>query len=264
MSDSTPVILVTGASRGLGRGIALKLSESGYSVIINFVGNAEAAEKTVAECQNRKTRSGQKFLTLQADIGKKDDRRNLIESGLEQLGRIDALVNNAGVAPEDRADILDATEASFEEIMRINLQGPYFLTQQVAKYWLTQKPKPLLKAGFTIIFITSISAETASTNRGDYCISKAGLSMACSLWAARLADSNIHVFELRPGIMRTDMTAVVKEKYDSLIAEGLVPQPRWGTPDDLGLAAAALLNGNFPFSTGSVIDIDGGFHIKRL
>jgi len=123
MSDSTPVILVTGASRGLGRGIALKLSESGYSVIINFVGNAEAAEKTAAECQNRKTRSGQKFLTLQADIGKKDDRRNLIESGLEQLGRIDALVNNAGIAPKDRVDILDATEASFEEIMRINLQG---------------------------------------------------------------------------------------------------------------------------------------------
>ena len=264
MSDSTAVILVTGGSRGLGRGICLKLSESGYSVIINFVGNAEAAEKTVAECQERKARSGQKFLALQADIGKKDDRQNLIASGLKQFGRIDALVNNAGIAPRDRADILDATEASFEEIIRINLQGPYFLTQRVAQYWLTQKPTPLLKAGFTVIFITSISAETASTNRGDYCISKAGLSMAGRLWAARLADHNIHVFELRPGIMLTDMTAAVKEKYDSLIAEGLVPQPRWGTPHDLGLAVAALIDGSFPFSTGSVIDIDGGFHIKRL
>lgn len=264
MSDATPVILVTGASRGLGRGIALKLSESGYSVIINFVGNAAAAEKTIAECQQRTSTDGQKFLALQADIGNPDDRRNLIENSLAQLGRIDALVNNAGIAPKVRADILDATEASFEEIMRTNLQGPYFLTQQVAKYWLTQKPEPLLKAGFTIVFITSVSAETASTNRGDYCISKAGLSMASSLWATRLADSNIHVFELRPGIMRTDMTAVVKDTYDSLIAEGLVPQPRWGTPDDLGLAAAALLDGSFPFSTGSVIHIDGGFHIKRL
>jgi NAD(P)-dependent dehydrogenase (short-subunit alcohol dehydrogenase family) len=264
MSDSTAVILVTGGSRGLGRGICLKLSENGYSVIINFVGNAEAAEKTVAQCQERKTRSGQKFIALQADIGKKDERQNLITSGLKQFGRIDALVNNAGIAPRDRADILDASEASFEEIMRINLQGPYFLTQRVAQYWLTQKPTPLLKAGFTVIFITSISAEAASINRGDYCISKAGLSMAGRLWAARLADRNIHVFELRPGIMLTDMTAVVKEKYDSLIAEGLVPQSRWGTPQDLGLAVAALIDGSFPFSTGSVIEIDGGFHIKRL
>ncbi|MGD9044033.1 MAG: 3-ketoacyl-ACP reductase [Desulfobacterales bacterium] len=264
MSDSRPVILVTGGSRGLGRGICLKLSECGYSVIINFVGNAEAAEKTVAECRDRKTREGQKFMALQADIGKKDDRRDLIESGLKQFGRIDALVNNAGIAPRERADILDATEASFEEIIRINLQGPYFVTQQVANYWLAQKPTPLLKAGFTVIFVTSTSAETASTNRGDYCISKAGLSMAGKLWAARLADHNIHVFELRPGIMRTDMTAVVKDKYDHLIAEGLVPQSRWGTPHDLGLAVAALLDGSFPFSTGSVIDIDGGFHIKRL
>jgi NAD(P)-dependent dehydrogenase (short-subunit alcohol dehydrogenase family) len=135
MSDSTAVILVTGGSRGLGRGICLKLSESGYSVIINFVGNAAAAEKTVAQCQDRKTRSGQKFLALQADIGNKDDRRNLIASGLKQFGRIDALVNNAGIAPRDRADILDATEASFEEIIRINLEGPYFLTQRVAQYW---------------------------------------------------------------------------------------------------------------------------------
>ncbi len=264
MSDAIPVILVTGASRGLGRGIALKLSESGYSVVINFVGNAKAAEKTVAECHQRKTTDAQKFIVIQADIGKADDRQNLVDSILQQLGRIDALVNNAGIAPRDRADILEASEASFEEIIRINLQGPYFLTQRIAKYWLTEKPKPFLKAGFTVIFVTSISAETASTNRGDYCISKAGLSMARKLWASRLAASQIHVFELRPGIMLTDMTAGVKEKYNGLIAEGIVPQQKWGTAEDVGLAAAALLNGSFPFSTGSVIGIDGGFHIKRL
>jgi 3-oxoacyl-[acyl-carrier protein] reductase len=264
MSDSIPVILVTGASRGLGRGIALKLSESGYSVVINYADNAKAAEKTVAECHQRKTSAAQRFIALQADIGRADDRLHLVDGILRQLGRIDALVNNAGIAPRDRADILEATEASFEEIIRINLQGPYFLTQRIAKYWLTQKPTPFLKAGFTVIFVTSISAETASTNRGDYCISKAGLSMAVKLWATRLASSRIHVFELRPGIMLTDMTAGVKEKYTGLIAEGIVPQQRWGTPEDVGLAAAALLNGSFPFSTGSVIDIDGGFHIKRL
>jgi 3-oxoacyl-[acyl-carrier protein] reductase len=264
MSDSIPVILVTGASRGLGRGIALRLSESGYSVVINFVSNAEAAEKTVAECRQRKKIATQKFITLQADIGNADDRQNLVDCILRQLGRIDALVNNAGIAPDDRADILEATEASFEEVIRTNLQGPYFLTQRIAKYWLTARQKPFLKAGFTVIFVTSMSAETVSTNRGDYCISKAGLSIASKLWAARLAASHINVFELRPGIMLTDMTAGVKEKYCGLIAEGIVPQQRWGTAADVGLAAAALLDGSFPFSTGTVIDIDGGFHIKRL
>ncbi len=264
MSDSIPVILVTGASRGLGRGIALKLSESGYSVVINFVGNTKAAEKTVVECHHRKTAAAQKFIAIQADIGKSDDRQAMVSSILQQMGRIDALVNNAGIGPRDRLDILDATEASFEEVIRINLQGPYFLTQRIAKYWVTAKPKPFLKAGFTVIFVTSISAETASTNRGEYCISKAGLTMAVKLWATRLAADNIHVFELRPGIMLTDMTAGVKEKYDGLIAEGIVPQQRWGTTEDVGLAAAALLNGSFPFSTGSVIDIDGGLHINRL
>ena len=264
MSDSTPVILVTGGSRGLGRGIALKLSESGYSVAVNFAGNAAAVKKTVDDCYQNKINDKQEFAALQADIGQKKDRKNLIKNVLQQFGRLDALVNNAGIAPRVRADILEASEASFEEIMRINLQGPYFLTQQVAKYWLEEKPKTLLKAGFTVIFISSVSAEAASTNRGDYCISKAGLSMASRLWATRLAGSNIHVFELRPGIMQTDMTAVVKEKYDHLIANGLVPMPRWGTAEDVGLAAAALLSGSFPFSTGSIIDVDGGFHIKRL
>jgi 3-oxoacyl-[acyl-carrier protein] reductase len=264
MSDTPPVILVTGSSRGLGRGIALKLSEDGYSVAVNFVANAAAAQKTLDDCHQNKIKAEQKFVAVQADIAQKNDRKNLIEDVLHQFGRLDALVNNAGIAPQGRTDILDADETSFEEIIRINLQGPYFLTQQVAKYWLAKKPKPLLTAGFTVIFISSVSADAASTNRGEYCISKAGLSMASRLWATRLAGSNIHVFELRPGIMQTDMTAVVREKYDHLIADGLVPMPRWGTAEDVGLAAASLLAGNFPFSTGSIIDVDGGFHIKRL
>lgn len=264
MSDSTPVVLVTGGSRGLGRGIALKLSTEGYSVAVNFAGNAAAAQKTVEDCHQNKIKAAQKFVALQADIGQRQDRKNLIKNVLQQFGRLDALVNNAGIAPRVRADILDAGEASFEEIIRINLQGPYFLTQQVARYWLEESPEPFLKAGFTIVFVSSVSAEAASTNRGEYCISKAGLSMASRLWATRLAGHNIHVFELRPGIMRTDMTAAVKEKYDRLIADGLVPMPRWGTAEDVALATAALLAGSFPFSAGSIIEVDGGFHIKRL
>ena len=264
MSDKVPVILVTGASRGLGRGIALKLSASGYSVAVNFVGNAKAAEKTISECQRGKKTAQQKFFALQADISRKNDRRKLIKNVLQRFGRLDGLVNNAGIAPRTRADILDAGEASFEEIMRINLQGPYFLTQQVARYWLKENPTSLLKGGFTIIFVSSVSAELVSVNRGEYCISKAGLSMASRLWAVRLAGSNINVFELRPGVMKTDMTAAVIEKYDRLIADGLVPMPRWGTAEDVGRAAVALFDGAFAFCTGSIIDVDGGLHIKRL
>ncbi len=264
MSDLIPVVLVTGASRGLGRGIALKLSEAGYSVVINYAANFPAAEKTRQACLRCKRSPGQNFICVQADISNKDDRRMLVETTVGQMGRIDALVNNAGIAPRERKDILQATESSFAEVLATNLRGPYFLTQQVARYWLDHKRSSFLKTGFTVIFVTSISADTASVNRGDYCISKAGLYMACRLWAARLAPENIHVFELRPGIMLTDMTSMVKDKYDCLISEGLVPQKRWGTADDLGLATAALLDGKFPFSTGAVIDIDGGFHVKRL
>ena len=155
-------------------------------------------------------------------------------------------------------------KTSFEKLIRVNLQGPYFLTQRIARYWLEEKPSPLLKAGFAVIFVTSISADTASIQRGEYCISKAGLSMARQLWATRLASEAIQVLELRPGIMLTEMTSGVKEKYDPLIAEGLVPQKRWGTPEDLGLAVTAVLDGHFPYSTGTVIDVDGGFHLQRL
>ena len=182
----------------------------------------------------------------------------------EKFGRVDVLVNNAGVAPRQRADITEMAERSFEEVLRTNLQGPFFLTQEVVNLWLKETISPALKDGFKLIFITSVSAYTASINRGEYCISKAGLSMARQLWASRLAAEGIQVFEIRPGIMATDMTSGVKDKYDRLLEEGLVPQKRWGTPKDVGLAVCAILGGGFPFSTGAVIDVDGGFCLRRL
>lgn len=257
-------MLVTGGSRGLGQGVVLKLAEQGYSVAINYTSNEKAANETAHECRQLASSKEQKFLPVKADISKADDREAMVSAILMELGRIDALVNNAGIAPPVRADLLEAEESSFEQLMRVNLQGPYFLTQRIARYWLEQKPSALLSSGFTIVFVTSISAYTASVNRGEYCISKAGLSMASQLWADRLAGEGIQVIELRPGIMLTDMTEGVKEKYDKLIDEGLVPQKKWGTPEDMGKAVSAILEGHFPFSTGTIIDIDGGFSIRSL
>jgi len=260
----TPGILVTGAGRGLGRGIAVQLAAEGCSVAINFVGNRAAAEESAALCRNASKSRRQKFPLIQADIGSRSDRGRLVADTLSELGRIDALVNNAGMAPRVRADIVDAAEESFGELMRVNLQGPYFLTQAVARYWLKERPEPVLPAGYKVVFITSISADTASVDRGEYCVSKAGLAMAVQLWAARLAADNIQVIEVRPGIMATDMTAGAKAKYDGLLAGGLVPQRRWGTPEDVGMAVRSIVAGQLPFSTGSVIAVDGGFHIRRL
>jgi 3-oxoacyl-[acyl-carrier protein] reductase len=261
-APASPVVLVTGAGRGLGRGIALQLAEEGCSVAINYARNAAAAEETAALCRTAARGGHQQFVTVQADIGSAEDRGRLLEATLSSLGRIDALVNNAGMAPQARADIVEATEASFEEIVRTNLQGPYFLTQLVARHWLAS-PSALPPAR-KIIFITSISADTASVSRGDYCISKAGLSMAAQLWAVRLAAEGIQVMEVRPGIMATDMTAGVKGKYDALLAGGLVPQMRWGTPEDVGRAVRSIIGGHLPFSTGAVIPVDGGFNLRRL
>lgn len=260
---ATPVILVTGASRGLGRGIAVELAKGGFSVAINYAGNAAAADETVSLCKAVAT-GDQSFLPVQGDISSSDSREKMLAQVIESMGRIDGLVNNAGIAPKVRADITEASEESFDSLMETNLKGPYFLTQSVVNHWLGQKPTPAIESGFKVIFVTSISSHTASTTRGDYCISKAGLSMAVQLWAHRLADENIQVYELRPGIMKTDMTSAVTAKYDALIGDGLVPQKRWGTPEDLGLGVSALLEGKFPFSTGSVIDVDGGFQIRHL
>jgi NAD(P)-dependent dehydrogenase (short-subunit alcohol dehydrogenase family) len=261
---AVPVILVTGASRGLGRGIALRLARERLSVAINYAGNEAAAADTVAQCEAAATSPDQRFVAIQADIGVAVERERLLAGTLARFGRIDALVNNAGIAPRERADITDASEASFEELIRTNLQGPYFLTQAVARHWLAGGTTSALSTGFKVVFVTSISADTASVNRGDYCISKAGLAMAAQLWAARLAAEGIQVVELRPGIMATDMTAGVKDKYDRLLDTGMVPQRRWGTPDDVGLAVAAVLSGSLSFSTGAVIPVDGGFHLRRL
>jgi 3-oxoacyl-[acyl-carrier protein] reductase len=261
---TTPVILVTGAGRGLGRGIAVQLAAQGCSVAINFVGNRACADETAALCRKASKARRQRFVPLQADVGSKADRARLVSETLSEFGRIDALVNNAGIAPRVRADLTLATEESFEELVRVNLQGPYFLTQAVVRHWLKRRPRPGLPGGHKVVFITSISADTASVNRGDYCISKAGLSMAAQLWAVRLAKEGIQVVEVRPGLMATDMTAVSKETYDRLIAEGLVPQGRWGTPEDVGLAVRSVIAGDLPFSAGSVITVDGGLHIRRL
>jgi 3-oxoacyl-[acyl-carrier protein] reductase len=259
-----PVVLVTGASRGLGRGIAIEAAAQGLSVAINYASNATAADETAQLCAQAATGAHQQFVPVRADISVTSDRAALLATTLDAFGRLDALVNNAGMAPRVRADLTETSEASFEELLRVNLQGPFFLTQAVANHWLTTSDAAALPGGFKIIFVTSISADTASVNRGEYCVSKAGLAMASQLWAVRLAEHGVQVVELRPGIMATDMTAGVKEKYDTLLASGLVPQRRWGTAEDVGKAVRAVLAGHFPFTTGDVIHLDGGFHIRRL
>jgi NAD(P)-dependent dehydrogenase (short-subunit alcohol dehydrogenase family) len=264
MTIQPPVALVTGASRGIGRGIALALAHSGYSVAINFAANREAAEECQRLCLAETSGSSASAEIFQGDISIAGDRRQLLDSVVARFGWIDLLVNNAGVAPTERKDLLEATEESFDRLIAINLRGPFFLTQAVANFWLgglkdhSDRPRP------KVITISSISAYTASINRGDYCISKAGLAMMTQLFAARLAREGIGVFEIRPGIVATDMTGPVKEKYDRMIADGLTPIARWGTPGDVGRAVVDIALGHFPFSTGEVFNVDGGFHIRRL
>jgi NAD(P)-dependent dehydrogenase (short-subunit alcohol dehydrogenase family) len=259
-----PVVLVTGASRGLGRGIAITLAAEGYDLAIHYASNAAAAEETITLCKGAAKYGHQRFLPVSAHMASHTERRAMLERVLGELGHLDALVNNAGMAPRERADITAAGEASFDELISVNLKGPYFLSQGAAGYWLENPAASRLAGGYKLIFVTSISASTVSVNRGDYCISKAGLAMASQLWAARLANEGVQVVELRPGIMATDMTSGVKGKYDALIENGMVPQRRWGTPEDVGLAVRAICRGDFPFSTGDVLYIDGGFHLSRL
>jgi NAD(P)-dependent dehydrogenase (short-subunit alcohol dehydrogenase family) len=236
------VALVTGGSRGIGLGIAQALLKDGFEVAI---------------CGVRPTCDWPEFFYVQCDVSDRLAREKMLAALRQRFGRLDVLVNNAGIAPKVRADILDATEESFEQLIRTNLQGPYFLTQAVAKWMIEQK-------GGCIINVSSISASVASVNRGDYCISKAGVAMATQLWAARLGEFNIPVYEVRPGIIKTDMTAGVTEKYDKLLANGLAIQARWGMPEDVGKAVAALARGDFPYSTGQVILVDGGLTVRRL
>jgi 3-oxoacyl-[acyl-carrier protein] reductase len=258
--------LVTGGSRGIGRGICLSLARAGFGVVINYTSNAEAAVECKRLCiEAAPAAQKAKFETIQADISDPKGRARLLEFIEREWGWLDVLVNNAGVAPEVRADLLEATEESFDRLIAINLKGPYFLTQAIANYWISKLANlPTDRAKPKVINISSLSACAASTNRGDYCVSKAGLAMATQLFAVRLAEFGINVYEVRPGIIATDMTAGVKEKYDRMIAEGLAPIARWGTPEDVGRTVAAIAQGAFPFSTGEVINVDGGFHLRRL
>ncbi|MDX1950998.1 MAG: 3-ketoacyl-ACP reductase [Verrucomicrobiota bacterium] len=254
--------LITGASRGIGRGIAIELARAGFNLIINFQANAAAAEETIRMANE--VDSACVALPFRADISNRAERMALLQFTREKFNRLDILVNNAGVAPQIRTDLLESSEESFDRLININVKAPYFLTQEAAKWMIRQAQEEPGTRKPKIVTISSVSAYTASINRGDYCISKAALSMLTPLFATRLAELGIQVFEVRPGIVATDMTAGVQDKYDRLIKEGLTPLARWGTPKDVGQAVAAIAEERFPFSTGEVINVDGGFHLRRL
>jgi len=263
MTDATrhgrPVALVTGGTRGIGLGIARALASSGWNLVVSGVRPSADVQPVVAEV----AALGATVSYVAADVSSTTARSALLNHVRSLHGTVNALVNNAGRAPRVRADILSATEDSFEELVRTNLQGPYFLTQAIARDMVEQRQKDgAFRA--SIVFVTSVSAEMASPLRGDYCVSKAALAMAAKLFAVRLAETGIPVFDVRPGIIATDMTANVREMYDKRIADGLIPEGRWGTADDVGRTVATLVGGNVPYATGSVIHVDGGLTLPRL
>ncbi|MBK8138079.1 MAG: 3-ketoacyl-ACP reductase [Chloroflexi bacterium] len=252
--------LVTGASRGIGRGIALALAEKGWNVAVNYHSNAAAANDLVSEIKAR----GTEAFAVQADVATLGDHARLLDAVTGAFGRLDVLVNNAGIGPRVRADLLEMSVESYDEVMGVNLRGPFFLTQRAARLMIGQIQAGTIEQG-TVVNIGSVSAYTASINRGEYCVAKAGMGMMTALFADRLATHGINVYEVRPGIIETDMTHVAKAKYDRLIIEeGLTPIRRWGQPEDVGRAVEAIVSGAFPFSTGEVINVDGGFHLRRL
>jgi len=260
MANEKKVALVTGGSRGIGLGIATALAHGGFDLAIN--GRRDAAE--VEEVLGSLRSAGANVLYLPADIADRAARTEMVKKIEQSFGRLDVLINNAGVAPDVRADLLDATEESFDRLVSINLKGPYFLTQAVAKWMIRQRQSAGQDWRGCIINVSSVSATVASVNRGDYCITKAGIAMASQLWTVRLAEFGIDVYEIRPGIIETDMTSGVKEKYDHLIAGGLTVEKRWGTPRDVGRAAAMLARGELAYATGQVLHIDGGMTLARL
>jgi 3-oxoacyl-[acyl-carrier protein] reductase len=264
MADK-PTAIVTGASRGIGRAIAIELASLGYNIIINYFDfkDSQPDDATAAAAVEEVQKLPVQAYSLRGDISRSEDRQRLIDFTKERFGRCDMLVNNAGVAPARRQDILEAGEESYERVMNINLKGPYFLTQLAAN-WMIEQKQSNPGRNFRICTTSSVSAYTSSPARGEYCISKAGLSMMTKLYADRLAEYNIGVFEIRPGIIMTDMTSVVKEKYDKLIAEGITTIKRWGYPEDIAKAVGAIAEGRLDFSTGQVINVDGGFHLRRL
>jgi 3-oxoacyl-[acyl-carrier protein] reductase len=251
-----PVALVTGGSRGIGRAICLELAGAGYHVAINYAENDQAARDTKSQVESRS-----EAILIKADVGRTSEHGRLLDEVLTRWGRIDLLVNNAAITSVGRKDILEATEESWDRVLAVNLKGPYFLSQRVTRAMIRLLPDLIHPA---IINISSLSAYAVSINRGDYCVSKAGLSMATALFAVRLAEHGINVYEVRPGIVDTDMTAGSREVYDRLIKDGLTPMRRWGAPADVAKAVVALATGQIPFSTGDVLNVDGGFHVRRL
>ncbi|MCH6254915.1 3-ketoacyl-ACP reductase [Puniceicoccaceae bacterium K14] len=263
MSENTSkpkVALVTGGSRGIGLGCAKALAASGYAIAINGMRDESSVTPVMEEI---KAAGAPAVIYCQGNVGTTEGREAIISKIRSELGALNVLVNNAGVAPSERKDVLETTQESFKRLMDINLEGPYFLTQAAANWMIEQKEAD---SGFegSIINVNSISATVVSTNRGEYCVSKAGLAMVTQLFAARLGEYHIPVFELRPGVTKTDMTSGVTDKYDKLIADGLCVTPRWGFPEDIGRITVSLADGNFPYSTGQVIMIDGGLTIPRL
>ncbi len=251
--------LITGGSRGIGFGIALELAKAGFSLAINGVRQQEAVQPILDGLKM----FGHKVIYAQGNISKKEDRQKIFDAVISEFGHLNVLVNNAGIAPRERKDILEATEDIFDEVLETNLKGPYFLTQLFANHMVQQKRE---YPGFSccIINVSSVSATVASTNRGEYCISKAGIAMATKLWTARLGEFEIPVYEIQPGVIKTDMTSAVTEKYDRMFEEGLTIQKRWGLPVDVGKVAAAMATGMLPYSTGQVVMVDGGMTIQRL
>jgi NAD(P)-dependent dehydrogenase (short-subunit alcohol dehydrogenase family) len=256
------VALITGAGRGIGLGIAMALASDPIAPCDIAVMDIHPDE-VVIPALNELREQGVEVLYCRADVTDREARQRALDEIKDRFGRLNVLVNNAGVAPRVRADILEATEESYDWVMNINLKGPYFLTQAVANWMIAQRNTDAAFEG-CIINISSVSATVASPSRGEYCISKAGVSMATMLWATRLGEFDIPVYEVRPGVIKTDMTATVQAKYDKLIAEGLMVQARWGYPDDIGKAVAALARGDFAYSTGQVIMVDGGMTLQRL
>lgn len=257
--NSNPVAVVTGASRGIGRAIAVRLGSEGYAVGVNYHSNRAAADEVVAEIEAK----GGRAAAIQADVGASGDRTRLVEETLAHFGRLDLLVNNAGITSVGRKDLLEATEESWDHVFATNLKGPFFLAQLAARRMIGFIKSGAISRG-TIVNVSSISAYAVSTNRADYCMAKAAMQMMTWLLADRLAEQKILVYEVCPGVIASDMTAPVKEKYDRLIAEGLSPIRRWGQPDDVASAVAMLASGQLAFTTGERINIDGGFHIRRL
>ena len=253
------IAFITGGTRGIGFGVALALGKAGFDLALNGMRNEGEVADALEELRN----IGVNVAYFQGNVAVREDRQAMLDNILSHFGSLNVLVNNAGIAPRERADILHAKEEIWDEVMEINLKGPYFLTQLFANYFVEKKlENPLFEA--SIINISSISAFVASVNRGEYCISKAGIAMATKLWATRLGEYDIPVYEIQPGIIKTDMTAGVVEKYDKLFQEGITLQRRWGLPDDVGKVAAMLAQGNMPYATGQAIKVDGGLHIQRL